>query len=199
MTSTLDARIRFLREVDLLKSVYRRTSLGDRSRLENSAEHSWHLAVMALTLAPEAPDGVRVDHVIRMLLVHDLVEIDAGDTFAFDNVGAADKAEREQAAADRLFGLLPIDTAQQFHALWQEFEAGETREARMANALDRFGAIVQNTQKNDGGTYRLHDIARSAVLRRMAPIQDGLPALWPYVVSIVDDCVRAGHIREDAS
>lgn len=199
MTSTLDARIRFLREVDLLKSVYRRTSLGDRSRLENSAEHSWHLAVMALTLAPEAPDGVRVDHVIRMLLVHDLVEIDAGDTFAFDNVGAADKAEREQAAADRLFGLLPIDTAQQFHALWQEFEAGETREARMANALDRFGAIVQNTQNNDGGTYRLHDIARSAVLRRMAPIQDGLPVLWPYVVSIVDHCVRAGHIREDAS
>lgn len=198
MTASLDACIAFAREVDLLKGVLRRTSIGDRSRRENSAEHSWHLAVMVLAFERDAPAHVHIDHVIRMLLVHDLVEIDAGDTFAFDTAGAVDKAAREEAAADRVFGLLPPEQGRALRALWEEFEAMETPEAKMANALDRFGALVQNTQQDDGGTWRSHGITRAAVLGRMEPIRDGLPALWPYVELMVARGVAAGHIREEA-
>ena len=190
VTDRLTKQIQFLREIDGLKTVLRMTSVADRSRRENSAEHSWHIATMAVTLAEHAPDGVHIDRVVRMLFVHDIVEVDAGDTFAFDVAGNHDKADRERAAADRLFGLLPIETGTAFRELWEEFEAGQTPDARMANALDRFAALLQNTATGDGGTWRTHNVSREAVPRRMDPIREGLPALWPYVLQAVE---QAAH------
>lgn len=181
----LEQQIAFLKEIDRLKAVLRRTSLIDRSRRENSAEHSWHLALMALVLGEHAPDGTDVPHAMRMLLVHDLVEIDAGDTFAYDLAAHHDKAAREAAAADRIFALLPPDLAGGLRALWDEFEAGVTPEARFANALDRFSGLLQNWGGGDGGTWREHAVTREAVLQRMAPIQDGAPALWPFITQVV--------------
>lgn len=195
VTDRLAKQIQFLREIDGLKTVLRMTSVADRSRRENSAEHSWHIATMAVTLAEHAPLDVHVDRVVRMLLVHDIVEVDAGDTFAFDVAGNHDKAERERAAADRLFGLLPDETGTVFRALWEEFEAGQTPDARMANALDRFAALLQNTASGDGGTWRAHGVSRAAVLRRMDPIREGLPALWPFVLETVAQAAAAGHVR----
>lgn len=194
VTDRLAKQIQFLREIDGLKTVLRMTSVADRSRRENSAEHSWHIATMAVTLAEHAPDGVQIGRVVRMLLVHDIVEVDAGDTFAFDVAANHDKADRERAAADRLFGLLPGDIGITFRAWWDEFEAGQTPDARMANALDRFAALLQNTANGDGGTWRTHGVSREAVLRRMDPIREGLPPLWPYVLATVDQAVAAGHV-----
>lgn len=168
----------------------------DRSRLENSAEHSWHLGVMAVTLAEYAPAGTDIGRVVEMLLVHDVVEIDAGDTFAFDAAANIDKEERETRAAERIFGLLPDDDALRLRALWDEFEEGETPTARFANALDRFQGLSMNDAPGDGGTWRLHGITSSQVLERMAPIQSGAPALWPVVVDAVQRAVRAGHVRD---
>jgi 5'-deoxynucleotidase YfbR-like HD superfamily hydrolase len=190
----LEQQIAFLREIDRLKSVERRTALIDRSRLENSAEHSWHLAMMAAVLGEHAPEGADTLHAIRMLLVHDIVEIDAGDTFAFDTAAHHDKAARELAAADRLFALLPADLETDLRALWEEFEAGETPTAQFAVALDRFAGLLQNWGGADGGTWRRHAVTRDAVLRRMAPIRTGVPALWPFVTRVVDDATRAGFI-----
>jgi putative hydrolase of HD superfamily len=191
-------QIAFLRELDQLKTVLRRTSVGDRSRRENSAEHSWHMTAMVLALAEHAPAGVDLARVLAMIVVHDVVEIDAGDTFAFDTAGHLDKADRECAAAARIFALLPGDQAVALRGLWEEFEGGATPDARMANALDRFAALLQNTQNGDGGTWREHAISREAVLRRMAPIREGLPALWPYVLQAIDDAAARGLLGSDA-
>jgi putative hydrolase of HD superfamily len=189
-------QLAFIRELDRLKSVLRRTSLIDRSRRENSAEHSWHLATMALVLAEYAPAGANVDHVVEMLLVHDVVEIDADDTFAFDVAANESKAEREQAAAARLFALLPDDLARKCRGLWDEFEANETPSANFANALDRLQGLVQNDAGGDGGTWRLHHVSRDRVLARMAPIERGAPALWPVVLDAVARAMTAGHIAD---
>lgn len=188
-------QLRFVRELDRLKGVVRRTSLIDRSRHENSAEHSWHLAAMALALGEYALPGTDLGRAIELLLVHDVVEIDAGDTFAFDVAANGDKASREMAAARRLFGLLPDDVGGELRARWEEFEAGETLEARFANALDRFQALVLNDAAGDGGSWRVHGVTRDAVLRRMEPIRDGAPALWPAVVDALDRAAAAGHVR----
>ena len=192
----LAQQLAFIRELDRLKSVLRRTSLINRSRRENSAEHSWHLATMALVLGEYAPSGTVIEHVVEMLLVHDVVEIDADDTFAFDVAANESKAERELAAATRLFALLPDDLAVRIRGLWDEFEANETPSARFANALDRLQGLVQNDAGGDGGTWRLHKVSRERVLARMAPIERGAPALWPVVLDAVDRAVTAGHITE---
>ncbi len=190
----LAEQIAFLKEIDRLKSILRRTSLIDRSRQENSAEHSWHLGVMALVLADQAPEGTDIAHAVRLLLVHDLVEIDAGDTFAFDRAANADKHERERAAADRIFSLLPPDMTASVRGWWEEFEEGASLEARFANALDRFSGLLQNWAGQDGGTWRQHGIGRDAVLARMHPIRGGAPGLWPTVVKVVEEAVAAGHV-----
>jgi putative hydrolase of HD superfamily len=190
----LDQQIAFLREIDRLKAIWRRTALIDRSRLENSAEHSWHLAVMALVLGEHAPRDTNTVHAIRMLLVHDLVEIDAGDTFAYDPGAQLDKAQRELEAADRIFAMLPPDLETQLRALWDEFEAGVTAEAQFANALDRFSGLLQNWGGGDGGTWRSHGVTREAVLRRMEPIRQGAPALWPFITEVVEAATAAGFI-----
>ena len=179
-------------QTDRLKAVLRMTALGDGSRRENSAEHSWHLAVMAPLLAEHAPAEVDVLRVMRMLVIHDVVEIDAGDTFAFDPDAHHDKEERERAAAERIFGLLPDDQAAEVRTLWDEFEAFETVEARFANALDRLSGILQN-HANGGGTWIEHAVSREAILARQDPIREAIPELWPWVVEVVDRALQAGE------
>jgi putative hydrolase of HD superfamily len=197
ISDRLAHQLRFVRELDKLKGVLRRTSLIDRSRRENSAEHSWHLAMMALALGEYAPPGTDVARAVELLLVHDVVEIDADDTFAFDVAGNLDKLDRETAAAERIFGLLPADAAREFRARWDEFEANETQEARFANALDRFQALVQNDAAGDGGTWRAYGVSREAVLRRMAPIEAGAPGLWPAALQAIERATEAGHVRDE--
>ena len=198
ISDRLARQLRFVRELDKLKGVQRRTSLIDRSRRENSAEHSWHLATMALALGEYAPAGTDIAHAIELLLVHDVVEIDADDTFAFDVAANVDKETRETAAANRLFGLLPDDVGRELRALWDEFEAGITEEARFANALDRFQALLLNDAAGDGGTWHAHGVTREAVLRRMAPIETGAPGLWPAALEAIARATDNGHVRDEA-
>ena len=169
----LEQQLSFLVEADKLKSVLRRTLLTDGSRQENSAEHSWHLVLTAMVLEEYAAEPVDMSKALRMLIVHDLVEIDAGDTFAFDAKGNATKSERETRGADRLFGLLPGDLGSELRALWEEFEGQATPESRFANAVDRVQPFLQN-KVNRGGTWRIHNLTREQVLARMDPIRTAL-------------------------
>jgi len=189
-------QIDFLVQADRLKTVLRRTPLTDNSRLENSAEHSWHLALAALALGEHAPAGVDLSRVLQLVVIHDLVEIDAGDTFAYDPAAHVTKEERERAAADRLFGLLPPDQRAKFRALWDEFEAHVTPESLYANALDRFQALLLNSHSG-GGSWATHRVRRSQVLARMAPVQSALPTLWPYVLDVIDRACQSGAIVHD--
>ncbi len=189
----LQRQMAFLAEADRLKTIIRRTPLGDNSRLENSAEHSWHLALAALALREHAPEGVDVGRVLELVIVHDLVEIDAGDTFAYDVAAHHDKADRERAAAARIFGLLPLDQGNRLRELWEEFEAAQTPEAGYANALDRLQALLQNMQAG-GGSWTVHHVTRSQVLKRMAPIEATLPAVWPFVIDVIDRFCASGAI-----
>lgn len=189
----LECQIRFLTEADKLKGVLRRSILMNGSRLENSAEHSWHVSLAALALAGYATEGVDISHVIRMLLVHDLVEIDAGDTFAYDVSGRSDQLQRESAAAKRLFGLLPARQSDEFMALWVEFDARETAESHYANAIDRLLPLLHN-YRSKGGTWLKHGVRRAQVLERMRPIESGAPDLWPFVCTLIDDAVDKGYM-----
>lgn len=187
-------QIRFIVEIDKLKRVLRRTLLTDKSRRENSAEHSWHIALMAPILAEYAAEKIDVLRVVKMLLVHDLVEIDAGDTFAYDAAGHLDKEDRERAAADRVFGLLPDNQAAELRALWNEFELSETADARFALALDRLQPLLQNVHA-DGGTWRSHGVTKDQVLERMTPIRRTSEFLWSYAVDAIETVWVSGEIR----
>ncbi|MFW6164087.1 MAG: HD domain-containing protein [Planctomycetota bacterium] len=190
----LTAQIRFLTELDKLKSVGRQTWLLDGSRLENDAEHSWHVATMALVLGEHAAEpGVDMGRVVRMLLVHDLVEIDAGDTYLYDEAAMADKADREQAAADRIFALLPAEQGEALRALWEEYEAGETPEARFAASLDRLQPLLHNVL-TEGRAWLEHGIHADQVLERVCSIADGSPLLWAYAQSLIDEAVERGYL-----
>jgi 5'-deoxynucleotidase YfbR-like HD superfamily hydrolase len=192
----LARQIAFLVEADKLKAIIRRTPLADGSRLENSAEHSWHLALAAIALAEYAP-GVNLPRVLELVALHDLVEIDAGDTFAYDPDGTVHqtKAERERAGAERVFGLLPEDQAAELRARWDEFEAMQSPEARFANALDRLQALLQNMSAG-GGSWREYHVTRMQVLARMAPVQAALPDVWPFIVDVIDRFCASGAIQE---
>jgi putative hydrolase of HD superfamily len=193
----LARQIAFLVEADKLKSILRRTPLVDQSRLENSAEHSWHLVLAAVLMGEHVPFAFNLPHVLEMLTVHDLVEIDAGDTFAYDVAGQLTKAAREEAAADRIFGLLPIDQSARLRALWDEFEAAVTPEARVAHAMDRLQPFLQNAHAS-GGSWREHHLTKAQVLKRMTPIESTLPDVWPFVVEVIDACCASGLIRTES-
>lgn len=191
----LARQLRFIVEVDGLKRVLRQTLLTDGSRRENSAEHSWHLALMASLLAEHSAVPVDLPRTVRMLLVHDVVEIDAGDTFCYDAAANLDREERERCAAERLFGLLPEEQASELRELWEEFEARETAEARFANALDRLQPLLHNYH-TEGGTWRIHGITREQVVARMRPIEQAMPSVWPYVLAVVEQVCAAGHLAD---
>ncbi|MGR3315442.1 HD domain-containing protein [Roseovarius indicus] len=177
----LDDQIAFLNEACRLKSVTRTTTLCDGSRYENSAEHSWHLALYAMVLEDHAPEGTDISRVIRMLLLHDIVEIDAGDTPIYGTTGHDDQAEREAEAARRLFGLLPEGQGDSFRALWEEFEAAVTPDARFAKALDRFQPPNQNLA-SDGIGWRENGATWDKFEARIAPsLRDTVPAFWAYI------------------
>lgn len=202
MTSDrLQQQIRFVLEIDRLKRIERRTLLTDRSRRENSAEHSWHIALMAVLLAEHADGdgdgggGLDLFRVVRMLLVHDLVEIDAGDTFCYDEAANHDKEEREHRAAERIFGLLPEDQEREMWELWREFEARETAEARYANALDRLQPMLHNYHTG-GGTWREHGVTRRQVVARNQVMEEGAAALWEHARRFLDDAVARGLLEE---
>jgi len=191
----LDRIVRFVLETDRLKEVYRQTYITGGIRRENSAEHSWHLALMAVLLKDYADGPVDVEKTVRMLLVHDIVEVDAGDTFAYDEAGAAGKEEREAAAAERLFGLLPPELADEFHLLWKEFEERRTPEAKFAAALDRLHPVLLN-RATEGAAWRRNGVRKEQVLKRIGAIRDGSSALWEYARRIVDDAAERGMLRE---
>jgi putative hydrolase of HD superfamily len=190
----LASQLQFLIELDKLKHVLRRSYLADGSRRENSAEHSWHVALLALVLAEHAPRPLGTMRVVAMMLVHDIVEIDAGDTFVYDLAGQAQKAEREQAAATRLFGLLPPDQAARLRALWDEFEAGVTSEAKFAAGIDRLMPLLHNYLA-EGRTWREHGVTRDQVLAANRHMAAGAPALWAFAERLIDDAAAKGYLQ----
>lgn len=189
----LAAQLAFIREIDRVKGIFRQTLLMDGSRNENDAEHSWHIALMAVMLREHAADGVDVLRVIKMLLIHDLVEIDCGDTFCYDTVGMQGKHEREAAAADRIFGILPADQGSEMKALWMEFEERQSPEARYASALDRLQPMLHN-YVTQGGAWRAHGVTADRVLRRNRIIADGAPELWRWARTMIADAVQRGYL-----
>ena len=196
MNDRLARQIAFLVEADKLKSVIRRTPLVNTSRLENSAEHSWHLVLVIMVLREYGPREIDWMRVMEMVAVHDLVEIDAGDVSAYDVDALAAKAVREQAAADRIFGLLPADQQSHFRDLWDEFEAHATPAARFANAVDRLQPLLQNAHSG-GGSWCGQLLMRAQILRRMAPIEASLPDVWPHVLEVIESFCAAGVLRRD--
>ena len=190
----LGQQISFMIEVDKLKEVFRQTKLINSGRQENDAEHSWHLCLSVILLAEHAnsPD-LDVLRVLKMVILHDLVEIDAGDTFAYDEAGMVDQHERECVAADRIFGILPVDQATQFREIWDEFETQETSEAQFALACDRFQPMLLNVMTN-GASWKQHGITHDRVVARNQVIAKGSTAMWDRMSALLDDAVVAGII-----
>jgi putative hydrolase of HD superfamily len=195
MHDRLTQQLDFLLEIDRLKEVLRQSYICRGLRKENSSEHSWHLAVMAIVLAGHAGTAVDIMRVVKMALVHDLVEIDAGDTFCYDDAGNADKAAREAAAADRIFGLLPDDQGRELRSLWEEFEARATPDARFAAALDRLMPIMHNYSSR-GKTWQEHGVAAALVLERNRHIEDGSAQLWAFAESLIKDAIEKGWLKK---
>ena len=195
-TDRFKQQIEFILEVDKLKHVLRQTILMDKSRRENSAEHSWHIALTVMVLSEYARDAdIDFFRVMKILLVHDLIEIDAGDTYCHDEKGKKDQAARESLAADRIFNILPPDQAGTFRDLWDEFEERKTPESRFANALDRVQPLLHNYFTR-GQTWQENSIKSDQVKSRMQPVDDGAPILWNYVSFLIDDAVKKGFLAE---
>ena len=189
-------QIEFILEVDKLKQVLRQTILMDKSRRENSAEHSWHIALTVMVLSEYAREtDIDLFQVMKILLVHDLIEIDAGDTYCYDEQGRKDQGQREKLAADRIFSILPPDQAKTFRELWDEFEDRKTPESRFANALDRVQPLLHN-YFTDGQTWQENDIKSGQVRARMQPVDEGAPVLLNYVSSLIDDAVKKRFLSE---
>lgn len=186
----LTQRMSFLKEIDALKGIVRASPIMDQTRRENTAEHSWHLSMYALVLAPLAPSAVNIERVIQMLMIHDIVEIDAGDTPIHGGVGLEKQAELEEKAAERLFGLLPKKQALQLRNLWEEFEDAKSEDARFAKALDRLQPLIQNVHTN-GGTWAEANVSEQQVYERYGPtIKNGSVELWDYARELVHQHFR---------
>ena len=188
MNPRLKKQIEFLITIDQLKQVVRRNYLTDASRPENTAEHSWHLGLMAMILAEHANQPIDTTRAIKMVLIHDIIEIEAGDTFAYDAEGYKDKAEREQKAARNLFGLLPEDQSDEMNQLWEEFEMGTTPEAKFANALDRLLPLLQNYHSG-GLPWKENNIRSDQVLKRNLAVKAGSETLYQLAAEIIQDAL----------
>ena len=194
MMERLEKQMEFILEVDKVKKIVRQTYLSDASRKENDAEHSWHLALMAVLLKEYSNEEVDLAKVIPMVLIHDLVEIDAGDTYAYDTEGNKTKRERELKAADRIFGLLPDAQRMEYRGLWDEFEAMETVEAKFANMLDKVQPLLLNNASN-GKSWVEHGVRESQVLARNSRTHEGSEELWAYAKSLIEENVKKGRLQ----
>jgi len=191
----LARQIEFIAECDKLKEIFRQTINSQSRRAENDAEHSWHICLCVIVLAEHAnAANLDVLRVLKMLIVHDLVEIDAGDTFAYDVAGMANQHERESVAAERIFGLLPADQAREFRALWDEFEAKETPESKCATAMDRFQPMLLNC-RSQGAAWNRHGVTHDRVVARNRHIAEGCTELWAYAEKMLADVVAAGQLK----
>ncbi len=192
----LDRQFGFIRETDGLKQVVRQSYLADGSRRENDAEHSWHLALMAVLLSEYADKDIDVLRVVTMVLVHDIVELDAGDTYAYDNEGNATKREREVKAAERIFNILPEDQAAYLRSLWDEFEGQDTKEAKFANTLDKLQPLMLN-DASGGKSWKEHGVKLSQVLNRNKNTAEGSKELWEYAKeNFIEPNVEKGMLKE---
>jgi putative hydrolase of HD superfamily len=194
----LESQVGFILEVDKLKEVFRQTLCTQSRRAENDAEHSWHLCLAVIVLAEHAnKPGLDVLRVLKMLIIHDLVEIDAGDTFAYDTARMAGQHEREALAADRIFGLLPADQCAEFRGLWDEFEERATPEARFAAAIDRFQPVLLNCS-TEGAAWKRHGVTADRVRERNSHIAEGSAALWGEAARMIKQAVDSGHLDSKA-
>lgn len=195
----MDERMRkqldFALEIDKVKNIFRQTHLSGNGRNENDAEHSWHLAVMAYLLQEYSNEKIDIAKVMLMCLIHDIVEIEAGDTYAYDEEAKKTQAERERKAAEHLFAMLPEDQCRMMHELFDEFEHGDTPEARFARAMDNFQPLLLN-DANQGESWMEHDVARSSIDARQKKTADGSKQLYEVIESILDRHMELGHIRQ---
>ena len=192
----LQKQMEFILEVDKVKQIVRQTYLTDGSRKENDAEHSWHLAIAAFLLKEYVAEDVDVMKVMLMVLIHDLVEIDAGDTYAYDAEGAKTKRAREVAAADRIFGMLPEDQGGYFRELWDEFEAYESDDAKFAHLLDNFQPLLLNHESN-GKSWTEHHVKKSQIYKRNEKIEETSPEVWERMKQIVEEHIELGHVIDE--
>jgi len=188
-------QIQFITEIDKLKQIFRQNVVIGTTRNENDAEHSWHLAIMAILLSDYAQEkNIDVLKVVKMVIIHDLVEIDAGDTFCYDEKGYEDKEEREQQAANRLFNVLQADQAKEIFDLWREFEALSTPEARFAACMDRLQPLILN-YNTSGHTWKKPGVTSEKVLKRNRLLEENTPELWEYAKEIIEDSIIKGYLQ----
>ena len=192
----LQARMKFLLEVDKMKNIVRQTYIADSSRKENDAEHSWHMALMCVVFSDYANETIDVLKAVKMALIHDLVEIDAGDTYAFDIEHNKTKEIREQKAADRIFGILPENTAREYRGIWDEFEEGQTSEAKFVNALDKIQPLMLN-DATDGKSWLEHGIKASQVYQRNEHTAVGSEKMWEYARKIIENNIKKKNLLDE--
>lgn len=186
----------FIKEIDKIKYIQRKTKLFNSDRNENDAEHSWHLAMMVIVLANHSNEAIDVLKVIKMVLIHDIVEIDAGDTFIYDTNKNHSNTEKERVAANRIFGLLPNKQSEELIAIWEEFESGETNEAKFARAMDRLEPLLQNVS-NNGGTWKEFGVGYSKVYEKKQVIAEGSKTIWDFAENLIDESVDKGILFKE--
>ena len=196
MDERLQKQLDFALEIDKEKNIFRQTHLSGHGRNENDAEHAWHMAIMAYLLREYANERVNIERVMIMCLIHDIVEIDAGDTYAYDEKGATTKEYREKQAAERIYGLLPEDQGQWLKALWEEFEAYETPEAKFAHVLDNCQPLFLNDASN-GKSWEEHQVKKSQIYKRNRKTGEGSEVIWEYMKELVDKHIALGHVIDD--
>jgi putative hydrolase of HD superfamily len=190
-------QISFIKEIDKLKYIQRKTKLFNSDRHENDAEHSWHLAMMAIVLAEHSDKPIDILKVVKMVLIHDIVEIDAGDTFIYDSTKSHSNTEEELLAAKRIFGLLPAEQAEEFIAMWEEFEEGTSDEAKFAKSMDRLEPLLQNIS-NNGGTWAEFGVSYEKVYEKKKAIKNGSNSIWNYAENLLNESVERGILAKQS-
>ena len=194
----LSKQVSFIQEIDKIKYIQRKTKLFNSDRPENDAEHSWHLAVMTMVLAEHSDAPIDVLKVLKMVLIHDIVEIDAGDTFIYDTLKSHSNTDNERKAAIRIFGILPKEQGDELIAIWEEFETGVTNEAKFAKSMDRFEPLLQNAS-NNGGTWKEFDVDYNQVYEKKKVIKEGSTTLWNYAENLLHESVDKGILKKKKS
>ena len=197
-SDNLSKQVNFIKEIDKIKYIQRKTKLFNSDRQENDAEHSWHLAMMAIVLAEHSDTPINILKVVKMVLIHDIVEIDAGDTFIYDSLKNHANTDNERKAAKRIFGLLPKEQADELIAIWEEFETGVTNEAKFAKSMDRFEPLLQNIS-NKGGTWKEFNVDYDKVYEKKKVIKDGSSSLWNCTENLINESVDKGILKKRKS